>query len=65
MGALIARIDDSPAFGIGDMTHPIRMPATGQLYLGINAGPEDVQGFDGGFSVRVTHTPSARQQRRR
>jgi hypothetical protein len=63
MGALIGRVDGSEAFGIGDLTKPLRMPATGQLYLGINATPGDMQSFEGGFSVTVTHTPGARRGR--
>ncbi len=36
VGALIARVGDSQPFLIGDFTQPLRMPASGQLYLGIN-----------------------------
>lgn len=51
-GALIGRVDNSEPFGIGDQTQPLRMPATGQLYLGIND-----DGFidnKGAFEVVVT-----------
>ena len=34
MGALIARIDNAPLFAIGDITTPIKMPATGSFTLG-------------------------------
>jgi hypothetical protein len=35
-GSLIARVGNSRPFLIGDQTGPVRMPATGRLYLGIN-----------------------------
>ena len=35
-GALIAKVGNSAAFPIGDVTTPVTMPANGQLYLGIN-----------------------------
>ena len=36
VGALIGRIDDGQPFVIGGVTQPMTMPATGQLFLGIN-----------------------------
>lgn len=35
-GALIGRVGNSPPFLIGNNTNPIAMPATGELFLGIN-----------------------------
>jgi hypothetical protein len=35
-GALIGRIGNATVFGIGDQDHPLAMPASGLLYLGIN-----------------------------
>jgi hypothetical protein len=35
-GALIGRIGNSDPFGIGNPTGPLTMPASGELYLGVN-----------------------------
>ena len=35
-GALIGRVGNSRPFGIGDQKTALGMPATGQLFLGIN-----------------------------
>jgi hypothetical protein len=35
-GALIGRVGNSQPFGIGDQKTALGMPATGQLFLGIN-----------------------------
>jgi hypothetical protein len=35
-GALIARVGNSRPFLIGDQAGPVRMPATGRLFLGVN-----------------------------
>lgn len=50
--ALIGRIGDSPdAFFIGDETGPIRMPASGRLFLGVN--DDFLQDNAGSFRVTV------------
>jgi hypothetical protein len=50
-GALIGRIGNSAAFGIGNQTQ-LRAPASGQLYLGVN---DDVLSDNrGGFRVSVS-----------
>jgi hypothetical protein len=50
-GALIGRIDNGQAFGIGNLAS-VRMPATGTLYLGIN---DDNVGDNGGqFQVVIS-----------
>ena len=54
MGALIARVGNSEPFAIGDLTRPIRMPASGTLLLGVNLGSADLATATGGFSVAVT-----------
>jgi len=38
LGALIARVDNNPAFGIGNQTIPLTMPQTGRLWIGVNDG---------------------------
>lgn len=53
MGALIARVGNSAPFAIGDLTRPIRMPASGTLFLGVNLGAADLAAATGGFSVAV------------
>jgi hypothetical protein len=51
-GALIGRIGNGAAFLIGSQTR-VQMPATGQLFLGVNDG--HVQDNDGSFQVQVAH----------
>ena len=53
-GALIARVGNSRPFLIGDQTGPVRMPASGRLYLGINDDHVD----DNGGMFRVTIGPA-------
>jgi hypothetical protein len=50
-GALIGRIGNQQPFGIGDQTEPLRMPASGMLYLGVNSA--DTAGQSGEFQVSV------------
>ena len=38
LGALIGRIDNHPAFGIGNQTQELTMPQAGRLWIGINDG---------------------------
>lgn len=53
-GGLIAKVGNSAPFPIGSNTQPIRMPANGRLFLGVN---DDVLTDNGGFfSVVVTRT---------
>jgi hypothetical protein len=52
-GALIARIDNSPAFPIGNQTTPVVMPADGTLYLGIN--DDEVSDNRGEFTVSMMY----------
>jgi hypothetical protein len=50
-GALIGRIGTGQPFGIGNQTQALRMPAAGQLFLGVN---DDELGDNGGeFRVQV------------
>jgi len=57
-GSLMGRIDNSEPFGIGDQTEPLRMPASGRLYLGINDDHFDDN--QGAFHVTVTPQPVRR-----
>jgi len=60
-GALIGRIGNNPAFGIGDQAS-ITMPAAGLLYLGVN---DDYHGDNSGeFVVVLTTTQLQRGIRR-
>ncbi len=52
IGGLIGRVDNGPAFSIGTAPQPIRMPANGQLFLGIN----DVAFNDNAGAFRVVIT---------
>jgi len=62
-GALIGRVGNGAPFGIGDQTGPIVMPASGQLFLGVN---DDTLGDNlGEFKVTITLTPAATATRRR
>lgn len=50
-GSLIGRVGNSRPFGIGNQTQPLRMPASGELHLGIN---DDYFSDNGGeFEVMV------------
>jgi hypothetical protein len=51
IGALVARVGNSPAFQIGE-NQTVTMPANGQLFLGIN--DDHVGDNAGGFRVTVT-----------
>ena len=54
VGGLIAKVGNSAPFPIGKSDQPIRMPANGRLYLGIN---DDGFGDNSGaFQVTVTRT---------
>jgi hypothetical protein len=57
-GGLIGRVGTGAAFPIGSNTQPIRMPANGRLYLGIN--DNEVNDNSGFFSVVVTKTGQSR-----
>lgn len=59
-GALIGRVGSGAPFGIGNQTL-VPMPATGELFLGVN--DDDVGDNSGGFVVDVR--PQAVQIRRR
>jgi hypothetical protein len=50
LGALIGRIDNNIAFGIGNMTQGLSMPQTGRLWIGVN----DAVCADNGGAFRVT-----------
>ena len=53
-GALIGRVGTGPPFGIGSQVVPLRMPAAGQLYLGINEGTAGLADNSGAFIVTVS-----------
>lgn len=57
-GALIARIGNGEPFGIGDQTS-IPMPATGQLYLGVNDA--NVADNTGEFRVEISRATRNRR----
>ena len=48
VGALIGRIGNSAAFGIGMQTQPLTMPASGRLMIGVN---DDERADNSGFYV--------------
>jgi hypothetical protein len=50
-GALIAKIGNSAPFAIGDQTQAITMPASGQLFLGVN--DDHVNDNRGEFVVQI------------
>ncbi len=52
VGALIGRIGNSAAFGIGMQTQPLPMPASGRLMLGVN--DDDRADNSGFYTVTVT-----------
>ncbi len=52
-GALLGRVGERSApFGIGNQSAPLRMPAAGRLYLGVN--DSEVNDNSGSFTVTVT-----------
>jgi len=51
-GALIGRIGNSAAFGIGTQSQPLPMPASGRLVLGVN--DDDPSDNSGAFTVVVS-----------
>jgi hypothetical protein len=50
-GALIGRVGNGEPFPIGGPTNTVTMPASGQLFLGIN--DDDVNDNQGGFRVNI------------
>jgi hypothetical protein len=52
VGALIGKVGNSPAFGIGSQTQPLVMPASGRLMLGVN--DNELADNGGAFTVVVT-----------
>lgn len=59
-GALIGRIGNGAPFGIGNQT-VVPMPATGELFLGVN--DDEVGDNSGGFVVDVRPQPMPRRRR--
>ncbi len=62
-GALLGRVGNS-TFGIGEQTQPLRMPASGELLLGIN---DDAHGDNRGqfnVDVQVNRTTTNRRRPR-
>ena len=55
-GALIGRVGNGQAFGIGNQGGPLSMPAAGVLYLGVN--DDNVDDNRGAFTVTVTALPT-------
>ena len=63
-GALIGRVGNGQAFGIGNQAGPLTMPAAGMLFLGVN--DDNVDDNRGAFTVTVTALPTpVTSQRRR
>ncbi len=63
-GALIGRVGNGQAFGIGNQAGPLSMPAAGMLFLGVN--DDNVDDNRGAFTVTVTALPTpVTTQRRR
>jgi hypothetical protein len=60
-GALVARINNGEPFGIGNMTS-VEMPASGQLFLGIN--DDTLNDNAGDFYVSISRTGSNTRRRR-
>lgn len=58
-GALLGRVGNSAPFGIGDQSQALRMPAAGELWLGINDGQTRDNG--GQFEVQVVTGPQPRR----
>jgi hypothetical protein len=59
VGALVGRVGNGRAFGIGTQAGPLTMPASGRLYLGVN--DDEHEDNDGSFSVTVIPEKSADQ----
>jgi hypothetical protein len=55
-GALIGKVGNGQAFGIGNQTDPLSMPAAGVLFLGVN--DDNVDDNQGAFTVTVTALPT-------
>ena len=55
-GALIGRVGNGQAFGIGNQPGPLSMPAAGVLFLGVN--DDNVDDNRGAFTVTVTALPT-------
>jgi hypothetical protein len=55
-GALIGRVGNGQAFGIGNQSDPLSMPAAGVLFLGVN--DDNVDDNRGAFTVTVTALPT-------
>lgn len=55
-GALIGRVGNNQAFGIGNQAGPLSMPAAGVLFLGVN--DDNVEDNRGAFTVTVTALPT-------
>jgi hypothetical protein len=53
-GALIGRVGSGAPFGIGSQIVPLRMPAGGQLFLGVNEGAAGLADNAGQFAVTIT-----------
>jgi hypothetical protein len=56
-GALVGRVGNGRAFGIGNQSGPLTMPDAGLLYLTVN--DDNVDDNRGAFNVTVTATPGA------
>jgi hypothetical protein len=56
-GALLGRVGGSEPFGIGDQGVPLRMPASGELLLGIN--DDEFADNSGEFLVTIRTSPPA------
>jgi len=59
-GTLIGKVGNSEPFAIGDQTTPILMPASGQLFLGVN--DDHVNDNQGEFVVQIQRLGSTRQR---
>ncbi len=55
-GALIGRVGNGRAFGIGNQAGPLSMPDSGLLYLGVN--DDNAGDNQGAFAVTVTAQPA-------
>jgi small nuclear ribonucleoprotein (snRNP)-like protein len=58
-----AQAGQPQVFGIGNQTAPLRMPASGMLYLGIN--DDRLEDNQGSFRVQIQRGESTQQRRRR
>jgi hypothetical protein len=59
-GALVGRIGNSAAFGIGNLTAPLTMPSRGELFLGVN--DDHVNDNRGEFVVQIQNAGATRQR---